>query len=223
MKRSAQLLALLVGVLLISSAVPMSTAASAAPATPSASAHVSATQACVNAEQLVENDKKSLARTKRALRRAHDKAMKRRLSKQLARKKKALETAKKQQATVCEGSPGPGPGTTPTLNHPPVFPSPTQYWDHSGWNWTAGCYISYSVAIRVLTPATDPDDDTLTYSWTATSGSIVGNGLEAIWYRLIESCQVVPGEVTITANDGKGGTAQFLFPSLPNPGGSPPF
>jgi outer membrane protein OmpA-like peptidoglycan-associated protein len=60
-----------------------------------------------------------------------------------------------------------------------------------------------TVGIRAM--ANDPDGDTLSYSWTATGGSVDGTGPQVRWNP--GSARV--GGYTITANvtDGKGGTA----------------
>jgi hypothetical protein len=47
----------------------------------------------------------------------------------------------------------------------------------------------------------------LTYQWTASNGSITGSGLSGTWTRVVSNYQPVPGTVTVTARDGKGGTA----------------
>ncbi len=60
-----------------------------------------------------------------------------------------------------------------------------------------------SVGVRVM--ASDPDNDPLTYSWSASGGAVQGSGPTARW----NSAGTRTGTYTITANvsDGKGGTA----------------
>jgi outer membrane protein OmpA-like peptidoglycan-associated protein len=82
------------------------------------------------------------------------------------------------------------------VNHPPVAAcsaSPTSVFAGSG----------DTVAVHVN--ASDPDNDPLTYSYTATGGAVDGTGPDARW----NSASVAPGNYTVTAqvNDGKGGTA----------------
>jgi len=82
------------------------------------------------------------------------------------------------------------------VNHPPVAAcsaSPTSVFAGSG----------DTVAVHVN--ASDPDNDPLTYSYTATGGAVDGSGPDARW----NSTGVTPGNYTVTAqvNDGKGGTA----------------
>ncbi|CAN5441919.1 hypothetical protein BH10ACI1_BH10ACI1_34540 [soil metagenome] len=56
--------------------------------------------------------------------------------------------------------------------------------------------------IEVLTEATDPENDFLTYSYTVTGGKIVGDGAKVVW----DLSGVAPGIYTITvgADDGCG-------------------
>jgi outer membrane protein OmpA-like peptidoglycan-associated protein len=82
------------------------------------------------------------------------------------------------------------------VNHPPVAActaSPTSVVAGSG----------DTVAIHVN--ASDPDNDPLTYSYTATSGAVEGSGPDARW----NSASATPGSYTVTAqiSDGRGGTA----------------
>lgn len=52
--------------------------------------------------------------------------------------------------------------------------------------------------------ASDPDDDRLSYYWTADNGTISGNGATATW---ISPAAEGKYNITITVNDGKGGEA----------------
>jgi len=63
-------------------------------------------------------------------------------------------------------------------------------------------YPGDTVASRVN--ATDPDNDTLTYTWTATGGTIDGTGPQVRWI----SAGLAVGSYIVTArvNDGRGGT-----------------
>lgn len=60
-----------------------------------------------------------------------------------------------------------------------------------------------TVGVRVM--ASDPDNDTLSYSWSASGGAVEGSGPAVRW----NSAGTRTGTYTITANvsDGKGGTA----------------
>jgi hypothetical protein len=60
-----------------------------------------------------------------------------------------------------------------------------------------------SVAVHV--DASDPDSDPLTYTYTATGGSVTGTGPDARW----SSSGTAPGTYTVNSkvDDGKGGTA----------------
>ncbi|MGC0771673.1 MAG: Ig-like domain-containing protein [Candidatus Acidiferrum sp.] len=82
------------------------------------------------------------------------------------------------------------------VNHPPVAAcsaNPTSVFAASGD--TAAIHVN----------ASDPDNDTLTYSYTATGGTVDGTGPDARW----NSTGVAAGTYTVTAavNDGKGGAA----------------
>jgi outer membrane protein OmpA-like peptidoglycan-associated protein len=84
----------------------------------------------------------------------------------------------------------------PPVNHPPVAActaNPTSIFAGS----------TDTVAIHV--DASDPDNDPLTYTYTATGGSVDGSGPDARW----TAGSSAAGSYTVTAavNDGKGGTA----------------
>jgi len=53
--------------------------------------------------------------------------------------------------------------------------------------------------------ASDSDGDTLTYSWTATGGTIIGSGSSVTWTAPASEGTYT---ITCTVDDGKGGTAQ---------------
>lgn len=53
--------------------------------------------------------------------------------------------------------------------------------------------------------ARDPDGDTLTYSWSATGGTISGSGQGATWTA---PNSIGTYTITCTVSDGRGGTAQ---------------
>jgi len=88
------------------------------------------------------------------------------------------------------------PNPPPPPNHPPVAAcsvSPASLFAGSG----------DSVAVHVT--ASDPDNDPLTYSYTATGGVVEGTGPEARW----NSAGVAAGSYTVNVkvDDGKGGSA----------------
>src|SRR5580698_3237842 len=82
------------------------------------------------------------------------------------------------------------------VNHPPVAAcsaSPTSV------------FAGSSATVAVHVNASDPDNDPLTYSYTATGGTVDGSGPDARW----TVGDAAAGTYTVTAavNDGKGGTA----------------
>jgi outer membrane protein OmpA-like peptidoglycan-associated protein len=84
----------------------------------------------------------------------------------------------------------------PPPNHPPTVTlsaNPTKV------------FAGSNDPITLNAQAADPDNDTLTYKWTATGGTVEGTGAEGRW----NSTGVQPGKYTITStvDDGKGGTA----------------
>jgi outer membrane protein OmpA-like peptidoglycan-associated protein len=84
----------------------------------------------------------------------------------------------------------------PPPNHPPTVTltaNPTKV------------FAGSNDPIALNAQAADPDNDTLTYKWTATGGAVEGTGAEARW----NSTGVQAGKYTITAtvDDGRGGTA----------------
>jgi outer membrane protein OmpA-like peptidoglycan-associated protein len=88
------------------------------------------------------------------------------------------------------------PNPPPPPNHPPVAAcsvTPASIYAGSG----------DSVALHVT--ASDPDNDPLTYSYTATGGAVEGTGPEARW----NSSAVAVGSYTVNVkvDDGKGGSA----------------
>jgi outer membrane immunogenic protein len=89
------------------------------------------------------------------------------------------------------GGAPPPPPPPPPANQPPV----------------ASCSANPSMVIAgsgdiviVRANASDPDNDPLTYSWSATGGNVAGSGSEVRW----NSAGVAPGSYTVTAsvNDG---------------------
>ena len=88
------------------------------------------------------------------------------------------------------------PNPPPPPNHPPVAAcsaNPTSIYAGSG----------DSVAVHVN--ASDPDNDPLTYGYSATGGAVEGNGPDARW----NSKGVGTGSYTVSVkvDDGRGGTA----------------
>jgi len=88
------------------------------------------------------------------------------------------------------------PNPPPPPNHPPVAAcsaSPTSV------------YAGSNDAVTVHVNASDPDNDTLTYSYSASGGTVEGTGPDARF----NTSGLAEGTYTVTAkvDDGKGGTA----------------
>ena len=115
----------------------------------------------------------------------------------------------RSETTTHEPPPEPPPQDG---NRPPVFPSQTRETtvDNEYAIVMGTPQISAQTLTIKLSPgATDPDGDPLTYEWSASNGNITGSGLTATWQRVVTNYQPVPGTVTVTAKDGKGGTATY--------------
>lgn len=88
------------------------------------------------------------------------------------------------------------PNPPPPPNHPPVAACSAT---------PASVYQGSGDPVAVHVTASDPDNDTLTYAYTATGGAVEGTGADARW----NSTGTAVGTYTVNAkvDDGKGGTA----------------
>ena len=88
------------------------------------------------------------------------------------------------------------PNPPPPPNHPPVAACSVN---------PASLYAGSGDTVAVHVNASDPDNDPLTYSYTATGGTVEGTGADARW----SSTGVAVGSYTVNVkvDDGKGGTA----------------
>jgi outer membrane protein OmpA-like peptidoglycan-associated protein len=88
------------------------------------------------------------------------------------------------------------PNPPPPPNHPPVAACSVN---------PASVFAGSGDVVAVHVNASDPDNDPLTYSYTATGGTVEGTGPDARW----NSTGVTPGSYTVNAkvDDGRGGTA----------------
>jgi outer membrane protein OmpA-like peptidoglycan-associated protein len=84
----------------------------------------------------------------------------------------------------------------PPVNHPPIAACSAN---------PVSVYAGSGDTVAVHVNASDPDNDPLTYSYTATGGTVEGAGPEARW----STAGLGVGAYTVTAkvDDGKGGTA----------------
>jgi len=84
----------------------------------------------------------------------------------------------------------------PAPNRPPVFNGPIQ---------ANPPVLEPGQSTNLSAPATDPDGDTITYTWSAPAGSFSSqNGMNTIW-----TAPNAEGNypLTVVASDGRGGTA----------------
>ncbi len=88
------------------------------------------------------------------------------------------------------------PAPPPPENHPPVAACSVS---------PASVYAGSNDAVSLHVNASDPDNDTLTYTYSATGGTVEGTGAEARW----TTTGLAVGTYTATAkvDDGKGGSA----------------
>jgi hypothetical protein len=88
------------------------------------------------------------------------------------------------------------PNPPPPPNHPPVAACSAN---------PTSVYAGSNDAVTVHVNASDPDNDTLTYSYTASSGTVEGTGPDARF----NTSGLAEGTYTVNAkvDDGKGGTA----------------
>ena len=88
------------------------------------------------------------------------------------------------------------PHPPPPPNHPPVAACSVN---------PSSVYAGSGDSVDVHVKASDPDGDSLTYSYAATGGSVEGTGPETRW----NSTGVAVGSYTVTVrvDDGKGGSA----------------
>ena len=88
------------------------------------------------------------------------------------------------------------PNPPPAPNHPPVAACSVD---------PASLYAGSGDSVAVHVNASDPDNDSLTYSYTATGGAVEGTGADARW----NSTGVAVGSYTVNVkvDDGKGGSA----------------
>jgi hypothetical protein len=108
------------------------------------------------------------------------------------------------------------PTATPTAaseNRPPEFPATTEVVTETDLQYDAGQFLTLAGAVTkvTITGAYDPDDDPLTYRWDASNGSITWADNVAEWVREISAGKVSGGELEVTVEDGRGGTATFTI------------
>jgi hypothetical protein len=69
-------------------------------------------------------------------------------------------------------------------------------------------HLAYGGGASISVTASDPDGDQLTFSYTATGGSVSASGPTATTAAFTAGSQWGPASVTVTVSDGRGGSAQ---------------
>ena len=88
------------------------------------------------------------------------------------------------------------PAPAPAPNRPPVFNGPIQ---------ANPPVLEPGQTTNLSAPATDPDGDTITYTWSSPAGTFSNqNGMNTTWTAPNQEGNY---PLTVTANDGRGGTA----------------
>lgn len=92
--------------------------------------------------------------------------------------------------------PAPAPAPAPAPNRPPTFNGPIQ---------ANPPVLEPGQTTNLSAPATDPDGDTITYTWSAPAGTFsTQQGMNTQWTAPQQEGNY---PLTVTANDGRGGTA----------------
>lgn len=81
-------------------------------------------------------------------------------------------------------------------------------------------HLAYAGTAQLSVTATDPDGDQLTFSWSATLGTVSSSGPTASTATFTAGSQWGQAQVTVTVSDGKGGSAQataLTYVRNPNP------
>lgn len=89
-----------------------------------------------------------------------------------------------------------GPGPTPGNTNPTVNLNIDRV------------HLSYGELAQLSVTASDPDGDQVTFTWSATLGSVSASGPTATMASFVAGSQWGQASVTVTASDGRGGTAQ---------------
>jgi hypothetical protein len=91
---------------------------------------------------------------------------------------------------------------TPVEPEIPTEPAPPENQEPVVHYISAEHEVSPSTEIPIRCVATDPDKDTLTYAWTASGGTITGEGSDVTWTAPEETGDY---EITTTVTDANGG------------------
>lgn len=111
----------------------------------------------------------------------------------LARLVMLLAIAALLVSTACTQTQQPPPPPPPPTNQPPIIESLTSDKNE----------VATSTEAQVVANAGDADGDVLSYQWSASSGTITGEGSTVTWTAPAVSDNYT---ITVTVSDGKGGS-----------------
>ncbi len=106
-------------------------------------------------------------------------------------------------------APAPPPPPPPPAPAPPPPPPPNRPPTFNGSIQANPPTLEPGQSTNLSSPATDPDGDTITYTWSAPAGTFSNqNGLNTVWTAPNQEGNY---PLTVTANDGRGGTATNMI------------
>lgn len=103
-------------------------------------------------------------------------------------------------------------GNTGTASYPVVVPTVSNLaalQTATSYNWDYAPELVAATTVLTIPAANGANSAPLSYSWTASNGTIAANGTTATWTRELATGQPVPGVITVSASDGSSFTITF--------------